>query len=308
MLNLDDILNTVNNLKDTEEKKNKLETSAIDPRILRFKKGCKYYGRFVPTAKDPLVTYEEIGFTSRLDGTSYVYTGRAYADPLLQYKGPNLINKTQWDAWKLAKASGDEAAMKETYRLIPQRKQLVNFFLTKVVGDDNAAKEDIGKLKVVRYPAALDKEKNPKSAAYKAISEGLFGSGKKKIGGKGFLLPNTIEDGVNFCFDVTDKGGYPNYDQSHFDLLEESEPPQLTKEQVMELLQSAYDLNEFVPALKSPEEIKELMDTHWFGSNASAEDEVATDEPMVSDEDDTIPFLGTSSGKDFDEELDELLK
>ncbi len=312
MTNLDDILNNIGTLKDTEEKKNKTEnTGSVDSRILRFKKGCKYIGRFVPTAKDTFVTYEEIGFTSRVD-QSYVYTGRAYADPALKYKGENILNKTQWEAYKAAKAAGDDAAMKETYKLFPQRKQLANFLLLEVIGDDAAAKAEIGEVKVVRYPATLDKEKNPKSAAYKAIFEGLLGAGQKKIGKKGYILPNTVNDGVNFVFDVIDKGGFPNYDQSKFDLMEEHEfEMKYTKEQVLEILNKAHDLNELVPPLKSPEEIKEILDLHWFGTSASAEDDVEVEDDnridtTLSDEDDEIPHLGTKS-KNFDEELDELL-
>lgn len=312
MTNLDEILNNINTLKDTEEKKNKTENSSLDSRILRFKKGCKYIGLFVPTAKDTFATYEEIGFTSRVDG-SYVYTGRAYADPALKYKGDNLLNKTQWEEYKKAKANNDEAAMKETYKLFPQRKQLVNFLLLEVIGDDAAAKAEIGEVKVVRYPATLDKEKNPKSAAYKAIFEGLLGAGQKKIGKKGYILPNTVNDNVKFVFDVIDKGGFPNYDQSKFDLMEEYEiEMNYTKEQVLEILSKAHDLNELVPPLKSPEEIKEILDLHWFGTSASAEDDVEVEDTniidtSISEEDDTIPHLSSGS-KDFDQELDDLLK
>lgn len=311
MTNLDEILSNINTLKDTEEKKNKTENSSVDSRILRFKKGCKYIGLWVPTAKDTFVTYEEIGFTSRVDG-SYVYTGRAYADPALKYKGENLLNKTQWEEYKKAKANNDEAHMKETYKLFPQRKQLGNFLLLSVIGDDPAAKEEIGSVKVVRYPATLDKEKNPKSAAYKAIFDGLLGAGQKKIGKKGYILPNTVKDNVKFVFDVIDKGGFPNYDQSKFDLMEEYEIElNYTKEQVLEILNSAHDLNELVPPLKSPEEIKEILDLHWFGTSAAAEDDIDEEttngiDSTVSDEDDEIPHLGNKT-PNFDDELDELL-
>ena len=154
-MNIDDILNNINSLKETEEKNNKTVNSSVDPRILRFKKGCKYIGLFVPTAKDTLVPFEENGFTSRVDG-SYVYLGRSYNDPLLKYKGENIVNKTQWDAYKKAKEAGDEAAMKETYKLFSQRKQLVNFLLLQVVGDDADAKEKIGKVVVPEQVSVCD--------------------------------------------------------------------------------------------------------------------------------------------------------
>ena len=314
-MNIDDILNNINSLKETEEKNNKTVNSSVDPRILRFKKGCKYIGLFVPTAKDTLVPFEENGFTSRVDG-SYVYLGRSYNDPLLKYKGENIVNKTQWDAYKKAKEAGDEAAMKETYKLFSQRKQLVNFLLLQVVGDDADAKEKIGKVVVPKYPALLDKDKNPKSSVYKAIYDGLLGAGQKKIGKKGFIYPNTVKDNVKFIFDVIDKGGFPNYDQSKFDLMEEYEIElDYTKDEVMEILQSAHDLNELVPALKSQAELKELLDLHWFGTSASAEDELADKaDEYTTDEinsDDEIPHLSnskkSSKSEEHDREIDELL-
>jgi len=311
---LDDILDNINTLKETEDQKNKLDNSTIDPRILRFKKGVKYIGRFIPTSKDQntFETYEEIGFTSRTDGT-YVYMGRAYADPALKYRGENIVNKTQWDAYKAAKAANDEAAMKETYKFFPQRKQMVRFLLLDVIGDDPAAKNDIGTVKVARYPASLDKEKNPKSSAFKAITEGLLGEGKKKIGAKGFLLPTTVKDGVNFVFDITDKGGFANYDSSQFDLLEKYETKiELTKDQVMEILNNPINLTELIPALKTQDELKQLLDQHWFGTSASADDEINEETNSLlnhTDGDDDIPFLeSNSSQKTFDDELDELIK
>ena len=38
-MNIEDIINNINTLKETEEKNNKTVNSSVDPRILRFKKG-----------------------------------------------------------------------------------------------------------------------------------------------------------------------------------------------------------------------------------------------------------------------------
>jgi hypothetical protein len=205
--------------------------------------------------------------------------------------------------------------MKETYKLIPQRKQFANFYLIEVEGDDPRSKEQIGQVTVPRFPAGLDKEKNPRSVVYKNITEGLFGEKfKKKIGSKGFLLPNTVEDGVDFVFDVVDKGGYPNYDQSNFDLVEDSKLS-LTKEQVLDILRNSHDLHEFVPALKTQDELRQILDQHWYGISASSHDDIDQSSSSslksltegLSDDDDDIPMT-FSSDKSLDEELDDILK
>jgi hypothetical protein len=153
------------------------------------------------------------------------------------------------------------------------------------------------------------------SAAKKNITEGLFGEKfKKKIGSKGFLLPNTVEDGVDFVFDVVDKGGYPNYDQSNFDLVEDSKLS-LTKEQVLDILRNSHDLHEFVPALKTQDELRQILDQHWYGISASSHDDIDQSSSSslksltegLSDDDDDIPMT-FSSDKSLDEELDDILK
>jgi hypothetical protein len=314
MTDIESIINNVENIKNEVEQQNKAANSSIDPRLLIFKKGVKYRGRFVPRQSDTLLPYEENGFTSRVTG-DYVPLGRAWSDPLIKNTGPDIVKKTQWDEYKKAKDRGDEAGMKEAYKLIPQRKQFANFYLIEVEGDDPRSKEQIGQVTVPRFPAGLDKEKNPRSVVYKNITEGLFGEKfKKKIGSKGFLLPNTVEDGVDFVFDVVDKGGYPNYDQSNFDLVEDSKLS-LTKEQVLDILRNSHDLHEFVPALKTQDELRQILDQHWYGISASSHDDIDQSSSSslksltegLSDDDDDIPMT-FSSDKSLDEELDDILK
>lgn len=313
MTDIDSIINNIDNIKTEVEQQNKASNSTLDSRLLIFKKGVKYRGRFVPRVKDTFLAYEEIGFTSRVTG-DYVPLGRAWSDPLIKNQGPDIVRKTQWDEYNKAKDRGDKAGMEATYKLISQRKQFTNFYLIDVEGDDPAAKEKIGQIVVPRYPAGLDKDKNPRSVVYKIITDGLMGEKfKKKIGKKGYLLPDSIEDGVDFVFDVIDKGGFPNYDQSNFDLVEDSKL-KLTKEQLMEVLRNSHDLNEFLPPLKPQEELKQLLDQHWFGTSAGLEDEVDADNASslksltegLTDDDD-IP-MSHSSDKTLDEELDNILK
>ena len=272
MLTTEEILKNMEGIKDTEDTRNKADNSTLDVRILRMKKGCSYHGRFVPYVKNTagknntFVSYDEVTFNSRADG-SIVYMGRSPSDPEVKVT-PDIIKKTQWDAYSAAKTAGDKPAMDLACKLIPQRKQFVNFYLTEVEGDDAGSKAKVGTVVAVRYPAALDKEKNPKSVAYKNIYDGLMGAFKKKIGDKGYVHPKHLKDGVNFVFRVIDKGGYPNYDQSNFDVMGDPSP-ELTKEQCIKIIEDAHDLTLFAPALKSKDEQQELLDLHWFCKSAS---------------------------------------
>jgi hypothetical protein len=311
-----DINNLVDGIRSEVEEQNKRVNSSIDPRILSLKKGVKYRGRFIPKQKGTFVPYEEVGLQSRTTG-QYVSFGRAWSDPALNNKGPDIIHTTQWDEYTKAKDRGDDEGMKATYKLIPQRKMYVNFFLTEVDGDDSDAKTKIGTVCAVRVPAGLNKDKTFRSKLAKDINEGLLDPKfAKKIGKKGFLLPDTIEDGIDFVFDVEEKGGYPNYDNSKFDLIADESTVKLTKDQVMDILTNkTIDLEELVPALKSQEELKILLDQHWYGTSASLDDDDLgnTSDSLKSltsgltDDDDVIPMTHKSDA-DFDSELDDLLK
>lgn len=296
MQNLDAILGQI---KNKEEEKLKAETTIGDPRILNLKKGCKYIGRLVPNLKDvdnTFVSYEEIGWTSKTSG-DYINAGRSPSSAKVK---DDPVKKVQWESYKAAKDKGDEAAAKDACKLIPKRKQFVNFYLTGVEGNDNAAKEKIGEVVVLKYPAQLDKEKKPSSDIYKIIHDGIFGEKAKKIGTKAFDLS---KNGRSLLVKVTDKGGFNNYASSEFD---DAEDLGLTKAQIDEILSKAHDLKEFVPAIKSNDELKKLLDEHWFGTEAGTEDDVdvpADDES--EDDDDEIPGLGKDEG---DDDLDSLLK
>jgi hypothetical protein len=69
-----------------------------------------------------------------------------------------------------------------------------------------------------------------------------------------------------------------------------------------------YNLSEFVPEVKTKEEIKDIVDKQWHGFDASTEDDLEPDEEpaprintTVSAKDDVIPM------GDADDDLDKLL-
>lgn len=298
---LDSLLNQVNEIKE-QKIKDENKGFATDPRILSFKKGAKYTLRFVPDLKKPtnnFVSYKEIVFPSQLDGTT-IYAGRSPTDAGINAKD-DLFNKTQWAEYNKAKDAGNEPARKLACKLIPQRKQLANVYLHAVEGDKEAEAK-IGQNLVIRYAAQLDKDKKPSSDLLKKIDAALFGDKQKKIGSRALDL---TEKGKSFTIVVgtKDLGGgtkIPEYVDSEF---EDAESLGLTKERIAEILAGVHDLQEFIPAVKTKEEIQQLLDEHWFCKSATVDDELT--EAETPEDDDEIPGL-TEESSDVDDLLKDL--
>ena len=307
MINLDDILNQV---KDVEETKLKNERGGfqVDARILVMKKNCRYVLRLLPNVKDAngtFVTYKEIGWKSPSTG-KYVYGGRSPSDAGIK---DDLFKSTQWEEFVKARDKGDEVAKKVTYSLLPQRKQMVNAYLVEVEGDDAESKEKIGTVVVFRYAAQIEnKTQAPVSDIYKRIHSGIFGDTAKKVGKKALDLgPN----GKSLIINVADKAGFNNYADTTFD---DSEDLGLSDEKIMEIYNGVYNLNEFLPEVKTKEEIKQLIDTAYFGNSATEEDELLDVElppsrkskPAPTD-DDELPGIAPGKAGKTSDDLDDLL-
>lgn len=309
--NLEDIINQVKQVEETSIQKEKGGYKG-DPRLLTLKKNCTYIIRLLPNIKDApntFVTYKEIGFNSRVSG-GFVYGGRSPQDAGLK---KDLFKETQWEHYEKANAAGDEVEKKASYKLLPQRKQLVNGYLVNVIGDDPEGKEKIGTNIVTKYPAQVDREGNPLSDIYKRIYSALYGDKAKKIGKKCLDLG---PEGRSLIIKVTEKGGFNNYSETEFD---ESEDLNLSEKKKEEILNSVHDLLEFIPEVKTPEEIKELLDKHWHGSSASLDDDLEADDDdevkpvtkpakkskintTLTEEEDKIPF------GDEEDDLEKLLE
>jgi hypothetical protein len=315
-INLEDILGKVKAVEETKLENEKGGYKG-DERVLTLKKKCTYTVRLLPNIKDidnTFVTYKEVGFNSRIDN-SFVYGGRSPSDAGLK---EDAFKNAQWKHYKDAKDAGDEAEQKVSYKLIPQRKQLVNAYLINVEGDDPEAKEKIGKVVVLRYPAQIDKTGAPISDIFKRIHSGVFGDMSKKIGSKAFDLSSK---GKSLLIKVTEKAGYNNYSETQFDDMEDLS---LTEEAITGILVNTHDLKEFVPEVKSKEEIEDLLAKHWYGDSASVDDEMEVEpSPVITtkptkekpsalskktqrvEDDDEIPMGDDSSS---DDELDDLIK
>ena len=269
-----------------------------DERVLQMKQGATYKGRFVPDIKNPknnFKTYKEVIFPSKLDGTT-VYGGRSPSDAGINPK-EDLYNVTQWADYKKAKDAGDEPARKLACKLIPQRQQKMNFYLTEVKNDpDSLAK--VGKVVVLGYAAQKDKDDKPSSDLYKKIETGIYGAKKDKIGGRALdLCPKGRS--LTIVVGSKDIGGgrkIPEYVDSEFD---DAEDLGLSTEEIKKIHASVHNLDEFLPTVKTKEEIKQILDEHWFCKVADPEDSL-TDEERPADDDD-IPGLTDESATNVDD-------
>jgi hypothetical protein len=305
METLDDILGLV---KETEETRIKQERGGFtpDPRILKFKVGGTYVLRLLFNLKaeggDKLfVTYKSIGFNSRVTG-KYVFGGRAPSDAGMKN---DLFKDTQWDHYSKAVARNDEAEKKWSYKLFPQANQMVNAYLVSVTGDDEAKKLE-GTDVVIKYAAQTDKDGKATSDLFKKIQSAVIGEKAAKIGKKAFLLDEKgklITNGKELIVKVVkNAGGWADYSDSEWD---DASEIKLSAEQLKAIAEGVHDLREFVPEVKTNDEIKKFLDDHWYGKSSNLEDELTEDEKpsnILKDEDDTdIPM---DSGED---DLDKML-
>lgn len=305
MLNLDDILSKV---KEDREKDVVMATSSnykAPEELFKPKAGNTYYFRFLPehpeTVKDWRArrSYAEHSFNSRTTG-QFIFLGRSLTDSLSDQTVKNdPVKIAQIETYTKAKREKDQELHDVAKNLFPRRKELMNIYVHKVDGPDQ---EVVGKVLVWKYNATLGKEGEPKGDIYPIIVEALTGSKQKNIGSKAFDLS---ENGRSFALKVSvaklpNGTEIPNFKGSAF---EDAEDIGLNKKQIDAIQKQSYDLSKYIPEVKPTDEVKKLLDEHWFGLVASPEDEI---EPQnvksdLKDDDDEIPM------GDDDAALDALL-
>ena len=102
---------------------------------------------------------------------------------------------------------------------------------------------------------------------------------------------------------VTEKDKYPNYSGSKW---ADAKDLGLKEDQIKDIIfNKAHNLLEFVPKTLSQEELKAILDKHYFCNSANTEDEVDTDSDLPdTGDDDIIPGLGKKFEVDDDLSLD----
>lgn len=190
---------------------------------------------------------------------------------------------------------------KENARNLGRKEQwIVNVFVV----DDPVNEENNNQVKILRYGKQLDK----------IIRDATEGIDKDEFGPRIFDLS---EDGCNFRITVEkNDGGYPTYVSSKF--LRESKIKGMTESKIEEVYENLFDL-EKVFDRKSPEEVKEMLDTHFFCEVSTKQEEMSessgtevnSDGSVTNDSDDS-DYSDESDNEDIDDsvkdKLDDLMK
>lgn len=200
---------------------------------------------------------------------------------------------------------------KENAKLLGRKEQwLVNVYVV----DDPTSNENNGSIKMVRYGKQLDK----------VIRDATEGVDKDEFGARVFDL---TDDGCNLRIAVEkNDGGYPTYVSSKF--LRESGIDGMTDAKIEKTYDGLFELDKVFDQ-KSSEEVKEILDTHFFCrvSSASVADQLPKEESGGTEvaaststvdttveksvEDTSVPE-STATGSDSDEsvqnKLNDLMK
>lgn len=287
MLDLDKVLESI---EESEEKKAENRERKTDERFLSVEPGETCIVRLLPYLKSPgdtFVDYEEYGWPSVLPNGGYIYAGRTPKS----VKRPDPVANAQWALFSEGRDNKDEAKKTRSYKLFPQFKQMVNVYVVK----DSKNPENNGTVKILRYSSRLDKNGIATGHLHKVITSALFGDDKAEVGKKAFDLGN----GCSLRIKVfKNAGDWPDYSESKFLFPDDLG---LSDAEKKEIYEQVYDLNEFIPEVKSESELKQLLDEHWFGVNASSDSSVIEDDY----EDDNLPGLNT---EEAEEDMDDFLK
>lgn len=298
LINLDELVST---LTTEEEKKREGGDKPIaDENFLSFKAGHTYLVRLLPNVKNSAKTftdYEEYGFKGLND--QYIYAGRTPHS----IGRKDIIKDLQWKTYSEGKKINDEDMMRRSYQLFAQRKQMVNVYVI----DDPVNPENNGTVKILRYSAKTNKDGEAMSPLYAKIHDAVFGDGASDIGKRAFDL---TKDGVNFSIKVKkNTGGWNDYAESSFKFPSDLG---LSTDEISEIYSQTKDLEEFIPEVKSDEDLQSLLAVHWYGNEEENKDTAEVSNYSSDDSNDDIPMefasvASVGSEGSIDDDMDSFL-
>lgn len=211
--------------------------------ILRCEVGNTYTVRLLPNSVDPSKTffhYYTFGWTSFATG-QYV---SAVSPSSFGEKDP--IAEARYKILK----TGTEDEKAKARSIIRAEKWLVNAYIV----NDPVTPENNGKVMVVRYGKQL----------HKIIMDAIEGEGAEDLGPRIFDLS---AKGCSLKIKVEQQGDYPTYVSSKFAMPKAVEG--LDDKKIPEIYKNIIDL-ESVFTVKSYDELKALLDEHYYGGEGNA--------------------------------------
>jgi hypothetical protein len=206
--------------------------------ILQLKPGHTYTVRLLPNVKDPKKTF----FHYYSHGWNSLATGKyvsAISPTTFGERDPIAEERTEEE--------------KERMKIIRRSEQwMVNIYVV----DDPTNPENNGKNKIHRYGKQLNT----------IINSAISGEDSEEYGPRIFDLG---KEGISFKIKVEKQGDYPVYTSSRFTTV--GRDLGLSAEKQKEIYESVFDL-ENVFRLKSADELKQMLDEHFYCKNV---DEVA---------------------------------
>jgi hypothetical protein len=172
-----------------------------------------------------------------------------------------------------------------------------NWLANVYVVSDPKNPDNNGKVKLLRFGRQI----------HKIIVEAIEGEDAEDFGPKIFDLSS---NGCNFKIKVERQGEYPTYVSSRF--APSSKISEMTDDKLEEVYENAHDL-ETVFTVRSTEEMKKMLDEHFFCKQSSTVKDVWNPEPTAdkskSKEKETVPPVADESNIDplDDDKVKELL-
>ena len=253
------------------------KSSATFNEIMQTRVGNTFTVRLLPFAKDPSKTffhYYNHGWNSFSTG-QYVQTLSPQTfgerDPIAE------------ERFKVLRTGSDEE--KEKMQAVRRlEKWLVNVYVV----DDPANPDNNGKVKILRYGKQLQK----------IITEAIEGEDAEEFGPRIFDLGS---EGVNFKIKVEQQGDFPTYVSSRFTTAGKVD---LSEDQQKDIYDGTFDLTE-VFTLKSHDELKEMLNEHYYCKTEDSTPETTAPVPEVTL---TNPEPITVVNDTVEEDIDDLLK
>lgn len=285
---LDEIFKKIQASQTTQPAANKRNEN-----IFQMEKNNTYVVRLLPYMKKPentFLTYHNHGWESRKNG-KYI------SIPCLKTWG----RQEQCPACEVRFAElkiGTEAAKAKARLLRQKTVHLVNVYIV-----ESPKSEDVGKVKIMRYGAELDK----------VIKAAVNGEDAEEFGKRVFDLS---VDGCDLRIKVDVKGvgkdAMPTYAASKF--LSKKRDLGLSQNDIQGILSQAHDLTTLVPERLSNEKIEALLNEHYFTNQDrpapvtyAKEPEEDDDTPFADEESPAIRNVSTSAD-DVSSEVDKLLE
>ena len=215
--------------------------------ILKTPPGNTFTVRLLPYAKDPSKTF----FHYYQHGWNSFATGQYTSAISLQTFGER--DPIAEERYKILR-TGNEEEKEKAKAIVRSEKWLVNVYVV----NDPVNPENNGKVKMLRYGKQI----------HNIITDAIEGEDAAELGPRIFDLG---PDGVNFRVKVEKQGDFPTYVSSKFGM--PSAIDNLDEDRHNTIYENVFELSS-VFSVKSANELKTMMDEHYYVRDASADNNV----------------------------------